>query len=100
MPPWGGRDLFRVHHAGHVALTATGRGGGLGQVGLQFGPEGPRSPAGARGAGGAGSGWGRVRGGWVGPGPPVLQQVGFGGRRGVCRLRLPFSKLASPLDAS
>ena len=63
MPPWGGRDLFRVHHAGHVALTATGRGGGLGQVGLQFGPEGPRSPAGARGAGGAGSGWGRVRGG-------------------------------------
>ena len=63
MPPWGGRDLFRVHHTGHVALTAAGRGGGVGQVGLQFGPEGPRSPAGARGAGGAGSGWGRVPGG-------------------------------------
>ena len=33
MPPWGGCDPFRVHHTGHVALTAAGRGGGLGQVG-------------------------------------------------------------------
>ena len=39
VPPWGGRDLFRAHHAGHVALTATGRGGGLVQVGLQLGPQ-------------------------------------------------------------
>ena len=36
MPPWGGRDLFRVHHTGHVALTAAGRGGGLGQVGYSI----------------------------------------------------------------
>ena len=40
MPPWGGRDLFRVHHTGHVALTAAGRGGGLGQVGYSILTEG------------------------------------------------------------
>ena len=33
MPPWGGRDPFRVHHTGHVAPTAAGRGGGLVKVG-------------------------------------------------------------------
>ena len=33
MPLWGGRDFPRAHHTGHVALTAAGRGGGLGQVG-------------------------------------------------------------------
>ena len=41
MPPWGGRDLFRAHHAGHVALTATGRGGVLFRWASSLGPNFP-----------------------------------------------------------
>ena len=68
MPPWGGRDLFRAHHAGHVALTATGRGGGLVQVGLQLGPQLSLPQPGGRGRAPHGEG---VRGVLV---------VGFGGQ--------------------
>ena len=36
MPPWGGRDPFRVHHTGHVAPTAAGCGGGLVKMGYSI----------------------------------------------------------------